>query len=524
LAHARRFTRWRFVLVNTRWRFVLVNTILKNYGRMIERFKMKSTQTKELSSFAASCEPGSPDRRSFLRAVGGGFGALALDAMLATDGAAALHHAAKAKRVIQIFCPGGMSHVDTFDYKPELEKRSGKPFDPDGKLQFFASKPGNCQGSYWKFKQHGEAGLWVSDLFPKLATCVDDMAFVYSMQSKTALHGPACFMMNTGQTLPGYPSMGSWVTYGLGSGNENLPSFVVLPDPRGLPPGGIINWGAGFLPAVYQATTLDTSNSKQPIADLFPPKEFPELTRDVDRAGLDFLKELNLLHRKPRSGNSELDARIKAYELAARLQLSAPEVTELSGESQAVKKLYEVEHPEIGPFGRQCLLARRMAERGVRFVQIYCGAENTTARKIRPNWDSHEDLVRDHGYWGKVLDTGAAALLQDLKARGMLDDTLVICTTEFGRQPGAQGKGRDHNAGAFTAWMAGGGIKPGVGYGATDELGFKAVENVMHSYELHATALHLLGIDHEKLTWYHNGLKQRLTGLEGKGVVKELLA
>jgi arylsulfatase A-like enzyme len=211
--------------------------------------------------------------------------------------------------------------------------------------------------------------------------------------------------------------------------------------------------------------------------------------------------------------------------MAARLQLSAPEVTDLAGESELTRKLYAIDHPETGPFGRQCLLARRMAERGVRFVQIYCGAENTTAKKIRPNWDSHEDIVRDHGYWGEVLDTGASALLIDLKARGMLEDTLVICTSEFGRQPAAQGanKGRDHNAGAFTSWMAGGGVKAGTGYGSTDELGFEAVDKAIHSWELHATALHLLGIDHEKLSWYHNGLEQRLTGFEGKGVVRELL-
>jgi hypothetical protein len=445
--------------------------------------------------------------------------------LLARQSDAKIDHAPKANRVIQIFCPGGMSQVDTFDYKPELQRRAGKPFDPEGKLQFFASKPGKCQPSYWKFRQHGQSGRWVSDLFPKLATCVDDMAFIYSMRSKTALHGPGCFMMNTGQTTPGFPSMGSWVSYGLGSVNENLPTFVVLPDTRGLPPGGVINWSAGFLPAVYQATTLDTTDAEHPVADLFPPKAIQEANPDADRAGLSFLDKLNRIHRQPRQGNSELDARIKAYEMAARMQLSVPKVMKIQGESQAIKKLYEIDHPDIGPFGRQCLLARRLAERGVRFVQIYCGAENTTARKIRPNWDSHEDIVRDHGYWGKVLDTGASALLKDLKARGMLDDTLVICTTEFGRQPGAQGgKGRDHNAGAFTTWMAGGGIKPGAGYGATDELGFKSIDKTVHSYELHATALHLLGLDHQKLSWYHNGLEQRLTGFEGKGVLRELLA
>jgi len=442
--------------------------------------------------------------------------------MLAGEGRAQPHFAPKATRVIQIFCPGAMSQVDTFDYKPELERRNGTPFDPDGKLQFFASKPGNCRASHWKFRQHGEAGLWMSDLFPKLATCIDDMAFIYSMHSKTALHGPACFMMNTGFTLPGFPSMGAWVTYGLGSETDDLPAFVVLPDPRGLPPGGIINWGAGFLPAEHQATTIDTTNPKQPIADLFPPKEFPRVTPESDRAGLGFLQRLNQLHRASRNGNSELDARIKAYELAARLQLSAPEVTDLSKESIATKQLYDLDHPEIGPFSRQCLLARRLAQRGVRFVQIYCGAENTTAKKIRPNWDSHEDLPRDHGYWGAVLDTGASALLTDLKQRGMLDDTLVICTTEFGRQPAAQGGGRDHNAGAFTAWLAGGGIKGGVGYGATDELGFKAVDSPTYSYDLHATALHLLGIDHTRLTFYHNGIERRLTDVHGH-LIQEIL-
>ena len=463
-------------------------------------------------------------RRELLQRAGGGFGALALHAMLAGSGRAAPHHTPRARRVIQIFCPGGLSHVDTFDYKPELIKRAGKPFDPDGKLRFFASKPGNCQPSYWKFQQHGESGRWISDLFPRLATCVDDMAFVYSMQSQTALHGPGCFLMNTGQMLPGSPSVGAWVTYGLGNENENLPAFVVLPDPRGLPPGGIINWGAGFLPAVHQATRLEPDTPTEPIADLFPPSAFRDLPRRFDREALAFLQRLNERHRAPRRGNSELDARIHAYEMAARLQLSAPEATDFRGETAATKTLYQVEHPEMGPFGRQCLLARRLAARGVRFVQIYCGAENTQARKIRPNWDSHEDLVRDHGYWGAVLDAGASALLKDLKSRGMLDETLVMCTTEFGRQPAAQGgRGRDHNAGAFTAWLAGGGIRPGISYGATDELGFKAAENIVHSSELHATILHLLGIDHEKLTWYHNGLDQRLTGLEGNGAVWDLV-
>ncbi len=385
----------------------------------------------------------SVNRRDFLWQLGGGLGGVALTAMMAEANAAAKnplapkppHFAPKAKAVIQIFCPGGLSHIDSWDYKPELARRNGQPFDAGGKLQFFASKPGSCQGSYWPFQQHGQCGRWISDLFPQLATCVDDIAFIHSMQSKSALHGPAMFMANTGFILPGFPSMGAWVTYGLGSESDNLPAFVVLPDPRGLPPGGVINWGAGFLPAVYQGTPLNTDAGAAPIADLFPPKSFADALASGEKEGRELLRELNTQHAAEHPGNSELEARISAYELAARLQLSAPEVTDVRGETESMQKLYGLEHEDRGPFGRQCLLARRLVERGVRFVQIYCGAENTTAKKIRPNWDSHEDLVRDHGYWGPILDHGAAALLQDLRQRGLLDSTLVICTTEFGRQP-----------------------------------------------------------------------------------------
>lgn len=469
-------------------------------------------------------------RRDFLWELGGGLGGVALATMMgeaqaATNPMAAKHPPlpSKARAVIQIFCPGGLSHVDTWDYKPELAKRTGKPFDTDGSVQFFASKPGNCQGSYWPFRQHGQCGRWMSDLFPNLSRCVDDMAFIHSMQSKSALHGPAMFMANTGFILPGFPSMGAWVTYGLGSESENLPAFVVLPDPRGLPPGGVINWGAGFLPAVYQGTPLETDAEKPPIADLFPPKSYAQLRGAGEQEGRDFLQTLNRAHAAARPENTELDARISSYELAARLQLSAPDVTNLTGETDATRKLYRLDNEDIGPFGRQCLLARRLVERGVRFVQIYCGAENTGAKKIRPNWDSHEDLVRDHGYWGAILDTGAAALLTDLKSRGLLESTQVICTSEFGRQPAAQGKGRDHNPGAFTAWMAGGGIKGGTAYGSTDDLGFKAAENPAYCYDIHATSLHTLGLDHEKLSFYNNGIQRRLTDVHGH-VIKELLA
>ena len=295
----------------------------------------------------------------------------------------------------------------------------------------------------------------------------------------------------------------------------------MLPDPRGLPPGGVLNWGPGFLPARQQGAPMDAGADKPPLADLFLPKDFKNKGSDTHLLGL-----LNKRHAKERPGNSELEARIKAYEMAAKLQLSAPEATDIRSETQATRKLFQLDDKDIGPFGRQCLLARRLVERGVRFVQIFCGAENTTAREIRPNWDSHEDLPRDHGYWGRVLDGGAAALLKDLKSRGLLDETLVICTTEFGRQPAAQGNralGRDHNADAFTAWMAGGGIRGGASYGATDELGWKAAVNPTYSYDFHATSLHLLGIDHERLTFYHNGIQRRLTDVHGQ-VIRDILA
>ncbi|MDA1041668.1 MAG: DUF1501 domain-containing protein [Planctomycetota bacterium] len=491
------------------------------------------------AGFACGRQSGPVSRRNFLWELGGGLGGVALTALLADEQAQAEAcglgtttsnplaaklpmFPATAKAVIQIFCPGGLSHLDTFDYKPELVKRAGTPFDTSGDVQFFASKPGNCQPSYWPFRQHGQCGRWVSDLLPNLAGLVDDMAFIHSMQSKTALHGPAMFMANSGFILPGFPSMGAWVTYGLGSEADDLPAFVVLPDMRGLPPGGPINWGAGFLPAIHQGTVIETDNNKPPIADLFPPMNDRQIL-DGEPAGREFLGLLNKRHLEPRAAQSELAARIAAYELAARLQLSAPEVTNLADESAITTGRYDIDHKSIGPFGRQCLLARRLVERGVRFVQIYCGAENTGSEPIRPNWDSHEDLVRDHGYWGPILDRGASALITDLKERGLLDSTLVVCSSEFGRQPAAQGKGRDHNAGAFTVWMAGGGIKGGTAYGASDDLGFVAAENPTYCYDLHATALHLLGIDHTRLSVYNNGIQRRLTDVHGH-VIDAILA
>ena len=474
------------------------------------------------------------DRRSFLETVGGGFAGLALSTLLADRSRAvagdqvAVRRAGqfpsfppKAKQVIQIFVSGGMSQIDTFDYKPELFKRAGKEFEPGGKVELFESIPGKIQPGNWTFQQQGECGQWISTLFPHLGACVDDMCFIHSMVSKSNVHGPALFMMNSGFILPGFPSMGSWVTYGLGTENKNLPAFVVLPDPRGFPMNGPINWGTGFLPATYQGTALATRRDTPPIRNLFPPKD-DRLSPDADRDTLQYIQTLNAEHARERPGDSELEARINAYELAARLQLSAPEVTDFSKESEAVQRLYGLDNPATAATGRQCLMARRLIERGVRFVQVWSGSLN--AGFPRQNWDGHEDTVSNHGREAKRFDQPVAALLNDLKSNGLLDETLVICTSEFGRMCCSQnGTGRDHNPFAFTSWLAGGGIKGGTAYGASDEFAYKTVENPVYCYDLHATALHLLGIDHTKLTWFHNGMERRLTDVHGR-VIPEILA
>lgn len=467
-------------------------------------------------------------RREFLWKSGGGLGGIALAHLLARDGAFAstgpglplgLHHAPKAKRVIQLFMSGAASQCDTFDYKPELIARAGKPFDPGGKVELFQSDAGVVMPSPWAWKQRGECGKWISDLVPHLASCVDDMAFLPAMVAKSNVHGPATFMQTTGFLLPGFPSVGSWVSYGLGSETDELPTFVVLPDARGFGPGGPKNWGPGFLPSNYQGTLIQPSKPN-PIADLFPPSgEY--VTPENDAEGLTVLQQLNHLHLAGHEGDSRLDARIQSYELAAKLQVTAPEVLDLSGESDATKKLYGLAHPVTEDFGRNCLVARRMLERGVRFVQVWSGADNAFPRR---NWDSHEDLAKDHGEMAASMDQPAAGLLKDLKSRGMLDDTIVIWTTEFGRMPCSQGSaGRDHNPFTFTSWLAGGGIKGGVTYGASDEWSYKAVENVTYGYDLHATVLHLLGIDHKRLTVRNNGIDRRLTDVHGN-VIGDILA
>jgi hypothetical protein len=471
-------------------------------------------------------------RRELLWKLGGGLGGIALAHLLGASGLLAdspqkpapelnggLHHRARAKRVVQLFMSGAASQCDTFDYKPALIERHGQKFDPGEKVELFQSDPGAVMMSPWGWKQYGQCGKWMSDLVPHLAGCVDDIAFIHSMVSKSNVHGPATFMQNSGFVLPGFPSMGSWVSYALGSLNENLPVFVVLPDSRGFAPNGPGNWSAGFLPASHQGTMI-RAGAANPIFDLFPPESAQYITPRGEAEGLELLKRLNRKHLAGREDDSRLDARIASYELAARLQLSAPEVLDISGEPASLRKLYGLDEEITRDFGRNCLIARRLLERGVRFVQVWSGADNGFPRR---NWDSHEDLARDHGEMGASMDRPAAALLEDLAARGLLEETIVIWTTEFGRMPCSQGsKGRDHNPFTFTSWLAGGGIRGGLTYGESDEWSYKAGVNPTYCYDLHATVLHLLGIDHEKLAFRHNGIDRRLTDVHGH-VIDELL-
>jgi hypothetical protein len=431
-----------------------------------------------------------------------------------------LHHRARAKRVVQLFMSGAASQCDTFDYKPRLVRDSGKPFDVGEKVELFQSEPGAFMKSPWDWKQYGACGRWVSDLVPEIGSCADDLAFIHSMVSKSNVHGPATFMQATGFVLPGFPSMGAWVGYGLGSLNRNLPAFVVLPDARGFAPNGPANWGAAFLPAQHQGTMIRVGQPN-PIHDLFPPASAQFVTPAAERDGAELLRELNRAHAATRAGDARLDARIASYELAARLQLSAPEVLDLAGESEVTRRLYGLDDPVTEDMGRRCLVARRLLERDVRFVQVWSGADNGFPRR---NWDNHENIARDHGLMGRSMDRPVAALLKDLKARGLLDDTIVLWTTEFGRMPCSQGsEGRDHNPFAFTNWLAGGGIRGGVTYGASDDWSWKVAEHPVYCYDVHATVLHLLGIDHTRLTFRHNGIDRRLTDVHGE-VIQPLLA
>jgi hypothetical protein len=414
---------------------------------------------------------------------------------------------------------GAASQCDLYDYKPLLIKKHGEAFDPGGKVELFQSQPGACMKSPWAWRQHGACGKWMSGLVPHISECVDDIAFLPAMVSSSNVHGPATFLQTCGFVRPGFPSMGAWVSYGLGSLNDHLPTFVVLPDSRGFAPNGPANWGAGFLPAGHQGTMFKPS-AINPIHDLFPP-DWTEDGQALERETASVLRQLNQAHAARRPGDSRLDARIAAYELAARLQVSAPEVLKIEGESASTRALYGLDDEATADLGRNCLVARRLLERGVRFVQVWSGADNGFPRR---NWDSHEDLAKDHGDMGRSMDRPVAGLLKDLKARGLLDDTIVYWSTEFGRMPCSQGgKGRDHNPSTFTSWLAGGGIKGGVTHGASDEWSFRAVEHPTRGYDVHATILHLLGIDHERLTVRHDGIDRRLTDVHGQ-VIREILA
>jgi hypothetical protein len=473
-------------------------------------------------------------RREFLWRFGGGLGGIALAHLLGRHELLAdtasprpraelnggLHHRARVKRIVQLFMNGGASQMDTFDYKPQLIARHGQKFDPgDGtRVEAATSVPGDLMKPPFDFKQHGQCGRWVSSVFPHLATCVDDIAFLMAMASKTNVHGPGSYMMNTGFVLPGFPCLGAWISYALGGLSDNLPTFVVMPDPRGLPYNQKGNFSSGFLPAAHNGTLIH-AGAPNPIADLFAPSSAKFITAESERDGLALLNQLNRQHLRQWPGDSRLESRIASYELAAKMQLSAPEVLNLSGETDATRRSYGVGEPLTDDFGRRCLIARRMLERGVRFVQIWSGAGGPTG-----NWDNHADIPKELPAMTRATDKPVAGLLQDLKSRGLFQDTLVVWSTEFGRMPFTQGAtGRDHNGGTFVSWLAGAGIQGGTAYGESDEWSWRAQSGRTYCYDLHATLLHLLGIDHEKLTFRHDGSDRRLTDVHGE-VIRAVLS
>ena len=463
-------------------------------------------------------------RRDLLKNLGGGIASIGFADLLSRQGllAASPTHASKlgphfepkAKRIISIFCYGGPSQVDTFDPKPELLKRQGEAMTGVGDYVVSQGNPGGLMPSPWQFKKYGQSGMDVSDLFPNVAQHVDDMAFIRSMYAVSNDHGPALYQMNTGTLLAGHPSVGSWLTYGLGTENDNLPGFVVFTDHRGGPINGAPNWGNGYMPAAFQGTQFRSTGD--PIVDLKPPKE---MDNGRQRRWLDLLQNLNREHLERNPEDNELSARIQSYELAYRMQVHATEAIDIGKESEATRKLYGLDDKPTQYFGRQALMARRLIERGVRIVQLYSGGGNH-----EPTWDQHWSLKKFHGQHSAETDLPIAGLMTDLKSRGLFNDTLILWHGEFGRMPISQRlDGRDHNPDGFTVWMAGGGIKGGTVVGATDHYGYKAVENRKSVYDFHATILHLMGMDHEKLTYHHNGRDMRLTDVHGN-VIKEVLA
>jgi hypothetical protein len=490
-------------------------------------------------------------RRDFLWRSGGGLGGIALAAMLGQEGALAAgataasqanlgalpgvpHFPAKAKRVVQLFMAGAASHIDLFDFKPELVKHAGEPADFGEHVEAFQNGLGPWKPPVWKFQPYGECGKLLSEPVAALGAVADELAFIHNVIGKTGVHSQGTLLQTTGFNRPGFPGMGCWVSYGLGSMNENLPTFVVLPDHRGLASNGVKNWDNAFLPGQHQGTVI-YPGAETPIADLFPDKRGDYITPASDAAGVALANRLNREHAAGRAGDERLEARIRAYELAARMQLAAPEALDLSSEPAHILKLYGLDHgrttfdkeinalEETDYFSRKCLVARRLLERGVRFVQIWSGNDNGFPRR---NWDSHEDVERDHGPLATGMARGASALIQDLKQRGLLEDTIILWTTEFGRMPSTQGgKGRDHNPYVFTNWLCGGGIKGGVSHGPSDQWGYKPLdrEHPTEVYDIHATVLRLLGIDHQRLTFRSNGIDRRLTDVHGH-LIPEIMA
>lgn len=487
------------------------------------------------------------NRRRFFADSGIGLGAIALTHLLTRQGLLAAntsgkdairpvihpghpyaarkpHFEEKAKNVLLIFCSGACSQLDTFDYKPELIRRHGQPMPGNEKLITFQGEQGALTKSPWEFRPRGQSGKMISDLLPHLGGLADELCFIHSMQGKTNTHGPGENFMSTGNALDGFPSLGAWATYALGSFEQSLPAYVAIPDPRGKPQNSVNNWGPGFLPAAFQGTEFNATN---PIRNLARPDS---ISAQNDVATRRFLQRLNERHAERFPGDSELAARIASYELAARMQLTVPEVADLSNEPAHILKLYGADEGGSkvndirAAYARNCILARRLVEKGVRFVQLFNGAYQTGGEGTS-NWDGHKELLKQYSVHGPVLDKPTAGLLIDLKQRGLLEHTLVVWCTEFGRMPTFQkgSQGRDHNPSGFTCWLAGAGVKKGFSYGSTDEFGYKSVDNIVTVYDLHATILHLLGLDHERLTYYHNGLERRLTDVHGQ-VVKDILA
>lgn len=430
------------------------------------------------------------------------------------------HFSPAAKQVLHIFCPGGVSHIDLWEHKPELEKRHGQPLPGEESFVSFQGKNGPLMKSPWSFGRAGQCGKLLSSLLPNLAEHVDDIAFIHSMTSRTNTHGPGCVFMNTGFTREGFPSSGAWVSYALGSANQNLPAYIAIPDVRGEPPNGKANWTNGFLPAQFQAVSL---SAQQSIRNLSRPDNVSE---QEDAATRQFIRSLDEQHALLHPGESELRARMAAYELAARMQLTAPEASDLSREPAHVHALYGTNDQNRlkAAYARNCLLSRRFLERGVRYVSLYCASRASGVDGLL-NWDAHKTLKPDYERHCPIFDQPTAALLHDLKQRGLLKDVLVLWTTEFGRMPTHQEgtSGRDHNPDGFTCWMMGAGIRGGTSYGATDEFGRRAVDQVTTVYDFYATALHLLGFDHTRLTFRHNGANRRLTDVHGH-LIRDILS